>query len=341
MKLDDRKIRILSVIVKSYLDTGEPVGSRTISRISDISLSPATIRNEMSDLETLGYIYQPYTSSGRVPTDKGYRFYVDNLLKEKTKEISDIKLSLQNSNQKIEDLLETVANVLAEQTQYTTLVSKPKYQNNKIKFLQLSKIDEESLLFIIVFDKNRIKNFTIDDKYILAEEDVLKINLTLNTYLSSLSITDINLKVINSLKTTLKGYEYYLDKFFYCIETTLEEEENVEIITSGTPNILRYKELADSTMPILNTLEEKKMLETLISEFDKENGKVQILIGDENEISALKDCSVITFSYRIADDVYGKIGIVGPKRMDYENVVSTIYKLMNGFSTGTLFITGE
>ena len=149
-ELDERKRKILNAIIRNYLDTGEPVGSRTISKYSDLNLSSATIRNEMSDLEELGYILQPHTSAGRIPSDKGYRFYVDNLIMEKDQEVTEMKEFMIEHTERVEQVLQQMAKALAASTNYTAMITAPSYQRNKVKFLQLSQVDEEQLLAVIV-----------------------------------------------------------------------------------------------------------------------------------------------------------------------------------------------
>ena len=154
MELDDRKLKILQTIIRTYLETGEPVGSRTISKDTDLNLSSATIRNEMSDLEEMGYIIQPHTSAGRVPSDKGYRLYVDTMLDDKTSEVMNLKDELEQKAGKIDVLLKQVAKLLANNTNYATLVSGPRYESKKVKFIQLTQVDADSILAVIVLDNN-------------------------------------------------------------------------------------------------------------------------------------------------------------------------------------------
>ena len=158
MELDERKEKILKAIIQNYLETGEPVGSRTISKYSDLKLSSATIRNEMSDLEDLGYIVQPHTSAGRIPSDKGYRFYVDNLMKEKIAEVDEMKDVLIEKADKLDHLLKHVAKLLATNTNYATMISAPQYKRNKLKFIQLSRVEDNQLLVVVMLEGNVIKN---------------------------------------------------------------------------------------------------------------------------------------------------------------------------------------
>ena len=157
-ELSERKTKILHAIIKNYLETGEPVGSRTISKYTDLNLSSATIRNEMADLEELGYIMQPHTSAGRIPSDKGYRWYVDMLMSQKEQEITEIKGQMLEKADKMEELLKQVAKVLANNTNYATMISTPTYNGNKLKFIQLSQVDDHQLIVVIVMEGNIVKN---------------------------------------------------------------------------------------------------------------------------------------------------------------------------------------
>lgn len=197
--LDDRKKEILKAIIANYLDTGEPVGSRTISRELSISLSSATIRNEMSDLELMGYLIQPRTSAGRVPTDKGYRFYVDEVMSEK-EETDKSQGALLERVDKLENLLMQVAKVLAYNTQYATMVTTPRLRNKQVKFIQLSQVDEEKLVAVIVVGDNVAKNQLIRVQRALDNEEVLKFNILLNTFLQGISVDEINIELMQTMK---------------------------------------------------------------------------------------------------------------------------------------------
>ena len=171
-ELDERKRKILKAIIQTYLETGEPVGSRTISKYTDLNLSSATIRNEMSDLEEMGYILQPHTSAGRIPSDKGYRLYVDELMREKEQEVADIKNMVIEKTDRMEKVLQQVVKVLASSTNYATLITGPEYHRNKVKFIQLSKVNEEQLLAVIVVEGNLVKNQMIDLDETINDEQI-------------------------------------------------------------------------------------------------------------------------------------------------------------------------
>ena len=179
MELSERKIKILQAIIRTYLETGEPVGSRTISKDSDLNLSSATIRNEMADLEEMGYIIQPHTSAGRIPSDKGYRWYVDSLMVDKANEIIDIKQDLEEKAGKIDILLQYIAKLLAKDTNYTSMVSKPHYTHKKIKFVQLTDVDEHQILAVIVIEGNIVKNKLLNILESIDKEAILKMNIIL------------------------------------------------------------------------------------------------------------------------------------------------------------------
>ena len=200
LELDERKKKILQAVIRNYLETGEPVGSRTISKYTDLNLSSATIRNEMADLEELGYIYQPNTSAGRIPSDKGYRFYVDTMMEQKEREVVEMKEMLLERQDKMELLLKQVVKVLAQNTQYATLISAPQTHRNKLKFIQLSRVDYNQILAVIVIEGNVIKNNILKVTQELSDETLLKLNILLNTHLNGLAIEEINLGMIAALK---------------------------------------------------------------------------------------------------------------------------------------------
>ena len=329
-ELDERKVKILNAIIKNYLETGEPVGSRTISKYTDLNLSSATIRNEMSDLEDLGYIVQPHTSAGRIPSDKGYRFYVNNLIASKNKEVSDMKEWMLEREEKMETLLKNVAKVLATNTQYATLVSAPSVVSNKLKFVQLSAVDEHQVLSVVVMDGNIVKNKIINIDKPLDNETMLKLNMLLNTNLNGLTVDQINLALIARLKEQTGIHDEIVSQVLDTVADTITEDEDLQVYTSGATNIFKYPELSDSkkASELLDTFEEKQSLIELLTDktTDEETG-IQVYIGDESPISTMKDCSIVTATYELGDGVKGTIGIVGPKRMDYENVVDNIKSL--------------
>ncbi len=340
MKLDERKKNILFAIIRNYLETGEPVGSRTISKYEGLSLSSATIRNEMADLEELGYIMQPHTSAGRIPSDKGYRFYVDMLMEDKEREVDEMKEVLLEKADKMESLLKQVAKVLATNTNYATLISAPQYYHNKLKFIQLSKVSEDQILAVIVVEGNIIKNKMISVEEPLDEETLLNLNILINSNLNGLTIDEINLSIISKIKEQAGIHCDLIGSVIDAVGEAIKTDEDLEIYTSGTNNIFKYPELADNqrASEIISAFEEKIQLTDLVNEtLAKQEGEdhkgIKVYIGNETPIQNMKDCSVVTATYELEEGVQGTIGIVGPKRMDYDKVVSTLKSLTNQLDT--------
>ena len=332
-ELSERKTKILHAIIKNYLETGEPVGSRTISKYTDLNLSSATIRNEMADLEELGYIMQPHTSAGRIPSDKGYRWYVDMLMSQKEQEITEIKGQMLEKADKMEELLKQVAKVLANNTNYATMISTPTYNGNKLKFIQLSQVDDHQLIVVIVMEGNIVKNqiVTLDEP--LSNEALLKLNMLLNTSLNGTSLEQINLGVIARLKEQAGIHSGVMSSVLDAVANVIQLDDDMEIYTSGATNIFKYPELSDkqSAQEIISAFEEKQQLADLVTETlaSEENNGIQVYIGDETPVKTMKDCSVVTATYELGEGMKGTSGIIGPKRMDYEHVMKTLKTLQS------------
>ncbi|MCC8103590.1 MAG: HrcA family transcriptional regulator, partial [Clostridiales bacterium] len=214
MQLDDRKWTILKAIIKTYLETGEPVGSRTISKYADLNLSSATIRNEMSDLEEMGLILQPHTSAGRIPSDAGYRLYVDRMMEEKEREVSEKEHEVAEKEQEVTEMRELVlqrqdkmelilrqmAQILASNTNYAAMISGPKIHQTKLKFIQLSIVSDSQILATVVTEANVVRNKMLDMEHGLDQKTILELNILLNSSLNGLTLEQINLGTISKLK---------------------------------------------------------------------------------------------------------------------------------------------
>ena len=331
MELDERKQKILYAIIRTYMETGEPVGSRTISKYSDLNLSSATIRNEMSDLEEMGYIIQPHTSAGRIPSDKGYRLYVDHILESKDQEVQELKEVMLERTDKLEQMLQQVVKVLAANTNYATLASAPALKGNKLKFIQLSKVNSTQILAVIMIGGNLVRNKVIEVTEELDQETVLKLNILLNSVLNGLSIEEINLAMIQSLKRQAGIHSELVGDVIDAVAEVIHAEDEVKIYTSGATNIFRYPELSDNgkASELISTFEEKQELTDLVNQTleNSDSNGIQVYIGQESPIQAMKDCSVVTATYELGEGLQGTIGIIGPKRMDYENVLKTLKTL--------------
>ena len=333
MELGDRKILILKSVIRSYMETGEPVGSRTLSKLPDLGVSPATIRNEMSDLEEMGYLIQPHTSAGRIPSDKSYRFYVDQIMKEKETEVAEFKDLVIQRVDKLEYVLRQLAKMLAANTNYATMISGPSIQRNKIKFLQLSRMDARKLLLATVFEGNICKNRIISSEEDLSEADVSELNMLLNTTLTGLPMSEISLDRIMKLKNAAGSRAELMDRILTEIaEAFRNEEENLEVYTSGATNIFRYPELkeSDSVERFIDTFERKDELREMLNEINSRESRegIQVYIGDELPITDMNEYSMMTANYEFGEGVRGTIGIVGPKRMDYDKVLGTLRNVL-------------
>lgn len=327
MQLDDRKVKILNAIIKTYMETGEPVGSRTISKYTDLRLSSATIRNEMADLEEMGLILQPHTSAGRIPSDKGYRLYVDHIMAEKERELIETRNVLLERVDRMENFLRQMARMLAQNTNYATMISGPSMHETKLKFIQLSRVEQHKLLVVIVAEGNTIKNNIIDVDDEMTDDNILSLNILLNTTLSGLSLSEINLGLISQLKEKAGDHSAVIGRVLEAVAETMKEDQKV--YTSGATNIFKYPELTENgrASELISAFEEKEELGKFLIENSGETG-IQVYIGAESSMSTMRDCSVVTARYGLGDGMYGTIGIVGPKRMDYKRVVGTLQNLV-------------
>lgn len=335
MEMNERKMKILKAVIQNYLDTGEPVGSRTISKYTDLQLSPATIRNEMSDLEEMGYIIQPHTSAGRIPSDAGYRLYVDDMMKAKEQELNEKESELNKREDllfkkvdRVEEMLQNVAKTLAVNTNYATMVAAPVKKGRTIKFIQISQLEPGKILAVLVLEGNTIKNTIIDNETELDSESCLKLNILLNTSVNGLTLEEINLSIISRMTAQAGEYGVLIRNILDAIAVTAGSEEDLQIYTSGATNIFKYPELSDNSKAseLIYTLEEKKTLANLVNDSLETDGDgdIKVYIGEETPVASMKDCSVVTATYELSDGAKGTIGIIGPKRMDYEKVVETM-----------------
>lgn len=344
MELDERKKKILQAVIKNYLETGEPVGSRTISKYTDLNLSSATIRNEMADLEELGYIFQPHTSAGRIPTDAGYRMYVDDMLSSKKDELSreDKRLeekeeTLRNMQEimdrrvdRIEEVLKDMAKMLANNTNYTSMVTMPQTNKNRLKFVQLNQVDEGRLLCTAVLEGNIVKNKMIKISHKLDTQILLQLNILFNNQLNGLTLQEINFDMAANMADQAGEFGPLVTEIINAIVAAIGSADGIEIFTSGATNIFRYPELSDNgnASKLISTLEEKEKLTELLTdsleEINENATGIQVYIGEETPVNSMKDCSVVTATYEFEKGVYGKIGIIGPKRMDYEKVLDVL-----------------
>ncbi|WP_027633969.1 heat-inducible transcriptional repressor HrcA [Clostridium hydrogeniformans] len=330
MEMDERKIRILHAIINDYIGNGEPVGSRTIAKKYDLGISSATIRNEMADLEDMGYLEQLHTSSGRKPSDKGYRLYVDKLMpKEALSLEEELRIKgylIDVALGEVDKILKQAVGVLSELTHLTCILKNPSVNKSRIKSLQLLSIDSNTILVVMVTDGGIIKNNLIRTHSVPNADVLVKISNALNYRIKDLTIEEINLEVINNLKKDLRGYDDIFNAIIPSIYDTLRETENLEVYTEGTANIFDYQEFndIDKAKEFLSLLSNKDLVKNLINT----EGELTLKIGGENYIKEAKDCSIISASYNIGETSLGTIGLIGPTRIPYSKIMSIMAKVM-------------
>ncbi|MDE7066099.1 MAG: HrcA family transcriptional regulator, partial [Schaedlerella arabinosiphila] len=257
----------------------------------------------------------------------------DMLMQDKEQELEELKSVMLEKTDRVEKVLKQAAKVLAANTNYATMVSSPVNRRNSLKFIQLSPVDAHQIVAVIVMSGNVIKNKIIDVGEMLGNETLLKLNMLLNTTLNGMSIEEINLGLIARLKEQAGIHSNVISDVLDAVADIIQVEDDMEIYTSGATNIFKYPELSDkqSAQEILNAFEEKQQLAELVTETlsSEENHGIQVYIGDEAPVKTMRDCSVVTATYDLGDGMKGTIGIIGPKRMDYEHVMKTLKTLQS------------
>ncbi|MEG0085993.1 MAG: heat-inducible transcriptional repressor HrcA [Niameybacter sp.] len=327
MDINERKRKILEAIIHDYIQTGDPVGSRTISKKYDLGVSSATIRNEMADLEDLGLIMQPHTSAGRIPSDKGYRLYVDNIMQypDIAPDVQKIIAEMINSKfDKVDKLLEETAKLISAVTHYATIASPPTINQTKIKHLQLVPVDERSVALVVVTDTNIVRDYVIRTKKHIDYPLCGILTNIVNESLIGTSLDELSIDKLRILEERMFGYKDISVDLMNAIIDTLEMEDIPNIFTRGMTNILSFQEFNDieKAKNLLEVLEQKPYLVKMLKH--KPSQPVNISIGEENGLEPMKECSIITTSYEIGEYSLGTIGIIGPTRMNYGQVVSLL-----------------
>ena len=326
MQLDDRKYLILQAIIDDYINTAMPVGSRTISRKSGVGYSPATIRNEMSDLEELGYLAQPHTSAGRIPSYKAYRLYVDHLIKT-VKLTSDererIHEHLTDKSRRVEGVIRSAAEVLSDATKYTSVIVAPKLGTLRIRHVQLVPVADKTALMVIVTNAGIVKDAVIRVPEGLDADDLYVISRMLTQNLAEKPLDAVRQVFAEMLRDAAENRRL-LGEALQVIEEKLETEDQSDVIIGGSANLLGYPEYADvnKARNFLAVLESRDTIRRVLS---RNSGmEITIRIGPENQVPALNDCSIVTANYRVGDHSNGTLGIIGPTRMNYNRVISVL-----------------
>lgn len=326
--LNERKFKILEAIVSDYIATAEPIGSRTIAKKYGLGISSATIRNEMSDLEDMGLISQPHASSGRIPSQRGYRFYVDTMMQSRpltADEAMFLQRMIIDNIYQTDSMMQETAKALAKLTKCPAIVSEPQLKKTKIKHVQLVPLDEKSLLLVLVTDTKTVKNQIVNLEAAPNYEILNSLSQVLNKYLAGKTVKEINRSLIDTMLGSFGKQAHVLMPILGIIADMIQAEDDVRVFTSGVKNILAFPEFADirKAEAIFQALEDRESLIAILGQEMPGEG-IQIMIGGENTLELLKACSLIRAHYSIDNQSTGCIAIIGPMRMDYTQAVSVL-----------------
>ena len=327
--LSERKMKILKFIVEEYISTAEPIGSRTISKNKDLAISAATIRNEMSDLEDMGYLISPHVSAGRVPSQMAYALYVDELMKDNTLELKEkelIRKTLDNNINQIQNLLDETVNILTSLTNYTSIaiMKASEEKENKISHFDLVKVSEHQIVMIMVMEDGTVNSKNI---YIEKEIDAEKIQIisqTIKDQIIGKDIYSLGDKFVQYVKSEIMWYDELLDNMLNTINSSVLQDTPFSIMLKGTNNIFNYPEFNDisTVKSFLTLLDNQDELVEVLQNHGVTKDNVNIIIGDKSMGDVLDNCSIITANFRLDGRMVGKFGIIGPKRMDYGKAYS-------------------
>ena len=330
MTLDERKKAILRAIVEGYIQNAEPVGSRSIAKSTDLNLSAATIRNEMGDLEEMGFLVQPHTSAGRIPTGQGFRFYVDSLMNHyrmTTAEIKQMRSAMLHKIRELDKIVKDVSAAFSNITNLPTVGMVPTIEYGIIKSIKLVSVDERTLMVIISDSSGLIKNKLLRLREPVSDELASELTDILNQNFAGLTSTEINLNNIVEVMNAVGANQEILTSVLELVHEAISEIDNRDVYMEGKTNILRFPEYNDITKlkEILEFFDNKQNLNAIIKHIPEiKDGDVSVFIGDENEIPQLKDSSVVLSTYKAGSNLTGIIGVVGPIRMNYSKVVSGV-----------------
>jgi len=327
-ELNDRKKTILKSIIDVYIQSAQPVGSRTIARKHDLGLGSATIRNEMADLEELGYITQPHTSAGRIPSDKGYRFYVDHLMQAHQlaqEEILQIKQAMEDRVEELNQLFKKACSIISSFTGYPTIVMSPQLSGALIKSVQVVAIDDKHLLVVVVVEGGIVRNKVVKHNEVVDDGNLIRLTNVLNAKLSGEKLCNVTMPMASDLAIVTNLPEPLITLVLDAIQECIRRIENIDVYLDGVTNLLNYPEFSDllKAREIFELLNEQDVIDTLVKRAMAER-KLQVRIGSENEIDPLKELSVVTTVYGREGRSTGAISIIGPTRMTYGRVVSSI-----------------
>ena len=329
MEMDSRKAKILEAVVLDYIETAEPVGSRTISKKYDLGVSSATIRNEMADLEEMGLIEQPHTSAGRVPSEAGYRYYVDYLMnksdiKEEAKQL--ITGQIRAKREQVGEVLRDSMKMLAEVTTCTTVMMLDDKHGTTLKLLQLLPVEPGKALMVIIMEDDKIENRFLEIPESMTKEDLDLVSMMINQNLRGLKVDDWQRNILENIFQNLTHQRQVVDCALEMLSSILGiQNKDKKIYLGGGLNMLSQPEFKDVTKVknLLESLEQEEVLTQIMAADDNETG-ITVKIGAESGVDQVKDCSVIIANYKVKGETVGKVGLIGPTRMDYATAVSML-----------------
>lgn len=328
-ELERRRKRILEVIVEAYISTAQPVGSRAIARQFMLDLSPATIRNEMADLEELGYLRKPHNSAGRVPTDKGYRYYVDSLMGVRrlpSTQAARIAREYRKPPDGIGELMEKTSRILSSITHQAGMIIFPRLRKSGLKRLELVRMDSRKLLAVWTTTSGLMRDHVVNTKEDFASEEVRGVCNLLNRELAGLDLDEIRVELLKRMREERTSVSYLVRGAFEIIRHISTDEAADRLYLEGRNYILEQPEFfkdLDRAREVMAALEEKGQLLEILNE-DSEREGVKVHIGKENRFKDIWECSIVTSNYRLEGKVVGTLGILGPKRMEYLKVVACV-----------------
>ena len=336
MKMDERKQQILLAIIKDYIDTAEPVGSRTISRRYKLGVSAATIRNEMADLEDMGFIEQPHTSAGRIPSNLGYRYYVDCLMQREQlteEEEGAIRSGYEDKVREVGEVLNRTGRLLANLTNYTALVQTPHMSISTVKHIQLVLMASGQAMIIVVMDTGAVNHQIVSIPENITQQDLDQISSVLNAKLQGRTMGSIRLTLIKEIYFELAKHRNILDLAIELMQDKITSVKEDKIYLEGVFNILNQPEFhnVDKVKVLLSLLEQEDKVKDILKQPNQGLG-VTIKIGSENSQQEIQDCSMITATYQIGNRILGTIGVLGPTRMDYARVVTVVDSMSRNLS---------
>jgi heat-inducible transcriptional repressor len=325
--LDERKRKILQTIVDDYVSTAEPVGSRTLARKYSLGLSPATIRNEMSDLEVLGFLEQPHTSAGRIPSPRGYRFYVDCLLAPTQISEHDIGLITnwyESRVRSLEEVFQETTKIISRMTRSVSLVTAPQFSKALFKYLQFLPLDERRAIVVVVTDAGFVENKVINIPEGTSFQDLQQIAVSINERLAGLSFDQIKHSLLSEIRNDILKNPALFETALAVLRQALAVERAEKVYLGGTTQLLAQPEFRDveKIRDLLAMLEEEKLLSDILHMQDGDG--VVVTIGQENKYTSIQNCSMVQATYRVDGQVIGTLAVLGPTRMEYGKIMGVL-----------------